>query len=194
MGKDFKQTPVGAGKSSFELIDPAILFEALELHQGNTFLDLACGKGHYSIAASQYVGEEGLIYAMDLWKEGIDLLLEQIAEKGIKTIQTIVGDITGRIEIESRTIDVCLMATILHDLVEANTVNQTLNEVRRMIRPKGILAVMEFKQIKGPPGPPIQIRLSADEVEKIVTPYGFINEKVLEVGPYNYLSLFSCRS
>jgi hypothetical protein len=33
MDEDFKQTPVGAGKSSFELIEPVILFEALELHQ-----------------------------------------------------------------------------------------------------------------------------------------------------------------
>jgi len=31
---------------------------------------LACGKGIYSMFLSKIVGQTGLIYAVDLWKEG----------------------------------------------------------------------------------------------------------------------------
>jgi len=52
------------------------------------------------------------------------------------------------------------------------------------------LAVIEFKKIQGPPGPPIAIRLSEDEVEKMVTGYGFKKIKSVDLGEYNYLMTF----
>ena len=51
-----KATPTGAGKSSFELIDSTLLFRELDLKPGVTVLDLACGKGAYTLAASEKVG------------------------------------------------------------------------------------------------------------------------------------------
>jgi ubiquinone/menaquinone biosynthesis C-methylase UbiE len=40
--------PTGAGKSSFGLIDVQKCFNKLNLQKGNTFLDIACGKGDSS--------------------------------------------------------------------------------------------------------------------------------------------------
>jgi len=37
----------------------------------------------------------------------------------------------------------------------------------------GYLAVIEFKKIEGPSGPPIKIRLSEDDTENMVTIHGF---------------------
>ena len=45
---DNQKKPKGAGKSSFELIDPKKLAEILSLKSGSVVLDLACGKGAYS--------------------------------------------------------------------------------------------------------------------------------------------------
>jgi cyclopropane fatty-acyl-phospholipid synthase-like methyltransferase len=64
-------TPIGAGKSSFELIDSTQLFRELNLKPGMTILDLACGKGAYSLVASEKVGAGGSVYAVDLWEDGI---------------------------------------------------------------------------------------------------------------------------
>ena len=47
---DTQKKPKGAGKSSFELIDPNILTETLPIKPGSVVLDLACGKGAYSIS------------------------------------------------------------------------------------------------------------------------------------------------
>jgi hypothetical protein len=62
-----------------------------------------------------------------------------------------------------------------------------------VLNPSGLLAIMEFKKIDGPPGPPIHVRLASQDVERIVTRYGFIKERVVEVGPYNYLMTFIFR-
>ena len=53
-----------------------------------------------------------------------------------------------------------------------------------------ITVVMEFKKIDGPPGPPLHIRLSPEDVENLLAPFGFKQEHLADVGPYNYLMLY----
>jgi ubiquinone/menaquinone biosynthesis C-methylase UbiE len=191
MEKSSHHTSPGAGKSSFELIDASLFFRGLALVPGMTMVDIACGKGAYAIAASDIVGNSGLIYAIDLWEEGIVSLNRHIAAHNIRNIRTILSDVSTRIPIESDAADICLLATVLHDFVESQIAEEVLKEVVRMLKPQGHLAIMEFKKIEGPPGPPMAIRLSPEEVESIVAPYGFKKDLLSEVGPYNYLTVFS---
>ena len=185
-----KEKPVGAGRSSFELVDPGMVFGELRLKRGSTFLDMACGRGEYAIAASKIIGDEGLIYAVDLWEEGIAALLKQASAEGIKNLKAIVADVGKRIPIDKDSVDVCLMATVLHDLVQTKVADGSLKEAGRVLNSRGSLAIVEFKKVDGPPGPPIHIRLAPEEVENIVVPHGFRKGGVLEVGPYNYLITF----
>ena len=108
--------PIAAGKSSFDLIDAIRLFSELQLKKNTVLLDLACGSGSYAIAASEYIGEQGRIYAFDLWQEGIDSLRQETAARQIKNIHAEVADISVEIPVGDNSIDVCLMATVLHDL------------------------------------------------------------------------------
>lgn len=73
--------PTGAGKSSYELIDPDRLFAALALQEDTVFLDAACGRGAYSLAASRFIGPQGRIYAFDLWEQGIADLQREFSDR-----------------------------------------------------------------------------------------------------------------
>jgi len=182
--------PIAAGKSSFDLIDKERFFGALGIKREYVLLDAACGVGKYSIAISDVLKNEGIIYAVDLWEEGIQTLKQTIEEKEIKNIKPFLADISKHIPVEDQSVDIILMATVLHDLIEDNTEKGTLSEVRRVLKPGGSLVIVEFKKMEGPPGPPVAIRLSPEETEKIVSAYGFNQEKVIDVGPFNYLSMF----
>lgn len=182
--------PIGAGKSSFDLIDPNKVFSELQIKKDTVFLDVACGSGSYSIAASRFIGDEGKIYAIDLWKEGIDNLLREVAIRGIKNIHPLVADVSKNIPVGNRSIDVCLIATVLHDFIQENTEKEVLGEVKRVLKPNGSLAIIEFKKIEGPPGPPLKIRLSPQDLQNILSLYGFSFVKTTEAGTYNYLSVF----
>ena len=191
MGNGSEEKPPGAGRSSFSLINPEKVLDGLRLKPGAVFLDMACGTGQYAVAASEIVGDEGFVYAIDLWEEGITTLTEEISVKGIKNIRAMVGDITKPMAIDRECVDVCLMATALHELSLSQTAEAALAEAARVLGPEGTLAIIEFDKIDRPPGPPIHIRLTPDDVERIVTPHGFNKEQVTEVGPYNYLMTFS---
>ena len=80
-GNDRK--PTGAGKSSYDLINVDTFFDELDLQKGISFLDLACGRGAYCLAASEIIGKNGLVYGLDLWEEGIKLLKAEAADRGL---------------------------------------------------------------------------------------------------------------
>jgi ubiquinone/menaquinone biosynthesis C-methylase UbiE len=185
-----KERPPGAGRSSFDLVDAPKLFAELRLQSGSILLDLGCGQWWYAFAASPAIGPEGRIYALDLWEEGISLVKERAAAGGYRNLKALVADTSKHIPLATGSVDVCLMATVLHDLVEAHTAAGTLKETARVLKPGGTLAIVEFKKIAGPPGPPLHIRLAPEEVEKLVTPYGFRQDRITDVGPYNYLITF----
>ena len=178
--------PVAAGKSSFDLIDTEKAFAVMAIETGCRFLDLACGIGRYSIAIAEQVGAKGTVYAVDLWCEGIDILNLRISETGTGNIKTVCADMRNRLPFEEGSIDGCLAATILHDLSKKDQ-QATLREIDRLLKPGGMLHVIEFKKIDKGPGPPLKIRMGEEEIEALVVPYGFTKVAGREVGEFNYL-------
>jgi ubiquinone/menaquinone biosynthesis C-methylase UbiE len=187
------KTPIAAGKSSFDLVDTGVLFAATNLREDKVILDLACGVGNYALALAAHTGPGGTIHAVDLWEEGIAALRSEAVARNMAWIHPAVADISRRIPLDDDGVDVCLMATVLHDLKQDGTHTGTLNELRRVLKPLGTLVVVEFKKINGPPGPPLQVRLSPAETEALLEPFGFVCDRVVDIGPFNYLARFSLR-
>lgn len=176
----------GAGTSSFDLVDHELVFRELGLDTNKVFLDLGCGAGDYAIAAAEKMGPQGLVYAVDGWSEGIDMLGRRTLNKNLSNITTFVALVTSHVPLPDNSVDICLMATVLHDFARDGGEQQALRETARVLRQGGVLGIVEFKKIDGPPGPPIHIRLTADQVESMIQPFGFHRIKTLDVGPFTY--------
>ena len=172
------------------LLDPEKALKEIGLKTGDTLLDAGCGEGRFSIPASQIIGEHGKVYAIDISEKAIDFLKDEIKKKSIRNIEVFTGDITKKLPLEDEVIDVCLMANILHGLVVSKKVKSTLKEIFRILKPNGILGVVDFKKIEGPPGPPLSIRMSPKEIEEIISKYGFKKKKITEIGEYHYAVIF----
>jgi len=171
-------------------VDAGRVFGVLGLAGGGRFLDLACGRGDYSIAAAEIVGPTGVVHAVDLWEEGIALLKEAASRRGLANIRAVVGDVAGPLPLDSGAVEVCLMSTVLHDLVLTGDARRALDEAFRVLVSGGVLGVLEFKLIEGPPGPPLHIRLGPEAVTEIAAGCGFKAAAAVDVGDYNYLIIF----
>jgi len=182
--------PVAAGTSSFDLIDRDKFFSQLGLTPDTFLLDLASGVGRYSIEAAKKLSGKGEVHAVDLWAEGIDVLNENIRERHLANIHTVIADITRPLPLADAQYDVCLLATVLHDLPKEGQA-AVLREAKRVLKQDGILAVVEFKKIDYGPGPPVHIRFSEEELEACVTTHGFARHACSELGQYIYSCIFS---
>lgn len=178
--------PAAAGKSSFDLIDPEEFFARIDLWPGARVLDLGCGAGRYSIEIAKALGGTGQVYAVDSWDEGIESLRKTIRKEAISNLRPILADIAERLPLGDASVDLCLMATVLHDIAPQYQAS-ALAEVARVLRPGGVLALVEFKKVDRGPGPPISIRISEPEAETMVERYGLRMEHCGDLGEFTYL-------
>ena len=182
--------PAGAGKSGFDLMDGPLFIKNLALQGDDVFLDLGCGRGNFSFAAAEYIGTQGTIHAVDMWAEGVAAVEARARLEGITQIQAHRANAGEALPLPDVSVDICLMAVVLHDLVDEDNHTTALKEIARVLKPGGRLAVVEFNRIDGPPGPPKHIRLAPSEVFEMLRPYGFDDPTETMLNRHLYLTEF----
>lgn len=183
--------PHGAGRSTFEFVDLERVLQALSLTPHTVFLDLGCGAGNYAIPVAEAIGSLGKVYGVDAWQEGLDELKERAAAKGLHNIEAIHADLNEHIPVGDGKIDVCFMATVFHDLLRDDSGERVLREIRRVLKPGGRLSIIEFKKVKDGPGPPLNVRLSPEETQEKVVPFGFAEAQFVDLGRFHYMLIAS---
>lgn len=173
---------LGRRPSSFRLHDPQRVFDALKLKSGDCFLDLGCGPGDYSIAVSSIVGDSGLVYALDKSATMVACLAAKAAAEGLGNVRAMVSDITETIPVEDDSIDICLLATVFHVPEVAQSAAKLFNEIRRVLKPFGILAIIECKKERSSFGPPLHVRWSPKEIEDVLPDEQFQKTRLTDLG------------
>lgn len=180
------------GPSSFWMHDPVQVFREIQLKEGDCFLDLGCGPGDYAIHASKIVGATGIVYALDRWEQMIGGLINEVDTQGLHNIKAIVTDITAALPLGDNSVNVGLMATVLHTLHLKEDGKTLFDEIYRVLNPDGQVAIIECKKERQGFGPPEYMRLSPEEIEEAITPHGFETLNVVDLGN-NYLIRFGVK-
>jgi ubiquinone/menaquinone biosynthesis C-methylase UbiE len=175
------------GKSSRQILNAIEVLEAINPGIGNIFLDAGCGDGYISIAATNLVGDQGKVYALDVYPESIEIVKKEIKDKKLVNIDAILADITNTIPIDSNSIDIVLMANVLHGFVAGGEVEDVMSNIIRVLKPGGVFAVVEFRKLESNRGPPLNVRISPEDVSIILKDYGFDIIDNHEIGNYHYL-------
>jgi len=178
-----------AGKSSRAIISASEVFDLLNLPQGITFLDAGCGDGYFSIEAALKLGLKSTIIAIDIHKESLEKLKQEVKKRKLSNIEIIEADITKKLPLKDKSIDAYFVSNVLHGFDEKEK-KELVKEVKRLLKIDGKFIVIEFKKEPTPVGPPLEIRISEEELKKFLENFGFQFEKSWEVSPYNYLSIF----
>ena len=171
------------GKSSESLLDKEIILQELDIHPGWTILDVGCGNGYMAKEFSRLLNGTGKVYALDPDKEAIEILKKETEGTNIEPL---VADMTKTTPIKSSSLDLIYMSNVFHGFPKDKIPNFQ-KEVERLLKPKGILAIMEIKKEDTPFGPPLNIRYLPQELRQVIT----LNPKAtIEVGQYFYMQVF----
>lgn len=172
-----------AGKSSERHLNKEIILKELNILPGQTILDAGCGNGYMSKEFAKILNQTGKVYALDPDNNAIEVLKKEAKDTNIIPI---LGDITKKTEIAELSLELIYLSTVLHGFSKSQ-VDSFQKEARRLLKPQGILAIVEIKKEPTPFGPPLDIRFSPQELREIIT---LFPKKLVEVGQYFYMQLF----
>ena len=184
--KKKRKFPVGIGdallsEERLSLLQPAAVMNFFGIRKGSVLLDVGCGPGAFLSAASEKVGEEGKVIAVDIQEQIISMAKSVAESKGLRNVKFVLSE-ERKIPLSSGTADVALMVTSLHELEG----DATLKEVRRILRKDGVLGAVEWEKEKTPIGPPLSERLSQEEAEELIGGAGFAIEKIFRAAEFHY--------
>jgi len=136
------------------------------------------------------VGDSGVVYALDKTQSMIEALNAEANDRGLTSLKAMAADITEPLPIEDNYIDVCLIATVLHIPAVSKHIKSVFDEIHRVLKPGGRLAVIECKKEDMPFGPPKSMRLSPDDIERAIRQSDFKKIGVIDL-KYNYMVHFT---
>jgi len=163
--------------------NPEAILAEIGLAPGMVFADLGCGEGFFTLPAARIVGSEGLVYALDIDAEAIDLLKQAADEEGLGNVNAVAGEGENTVLCEECA-DIVFFGTVLHDFTDAAMV---LRNTRKMIKPSGRLVNLDWKKEQTELGPPVEIRFDTTKASRLISEAGFEVETVRDIGPYHYV-------
>jgi ubiquinone/menaquinone biosynthesis C-methylase UbiE len=122
---------------------PEQLIERSGIKKGMQVLDLGCGPGAFTPFIARTVGENGRVYAFDIQSKMLEQLRNKLSKpenKGIKNIKLIEGN-AYELPFDDNYLDLVNMVTVLQEIPDRN---RALQEVKRVLKPGGLLAVTEL--------------------------------------------------
>jgi ubiquinone/menaquinone biosynthesis C-methylase UbiE len=163
--------------------NPEEILKAIGLNVGQTFIDIGCGEGFFTLPAARIVGQNGRVYAIDTNPQSMAKLQKKAAEAGLDNAFLTVKEAESSMVCEACA-DFIFFGIVLHDFREPDKV---LLNARQMLKPGGLLINLDWKKETMKLGPPLEKRFDFDTASTLLRKAGFSVEKSENWGPYNYL-------
>jgi len=137
----------------------------LPIREGDRVLDLACGDGAYSGWLSEHVGDDGVVLAVDISADYLALARRSTRDAaGVGRIRFVVGGLE-RLPFAEDTFDLAWCAQSLFSLPDPV---EAVRQMRRVVRPGGVVAVLENDTLHQVLLPwPIEVELAARRAELV---------------------------
>jgi ubiquinone/menaquinone biosynthesis C-methylase UbiE len=124
--------------------------------------DVGCGSGFFTIPMARIVGASGKVFAVDVQEEIITIPKKKIQKLNIRNVETVVSE-KESIPLPAESVDLALKANVLHELESYATVR----EVYRLLKPGGVLAILEWEKKKTRFSPPLLERLTLTKQKRL---------------------------
>ena len=139
----------------------------------NVAVDVGAGTGYLTIPLSKIFKK---VYAIEISREMAEILWKNLESKGIKNVGVIVTDKPPELDFE---VNVVVFSNVLHEM-------ENPKEYLRWSKRADYVLVAEWKKIETKWGPPLEERISLEEILRICD---FKVVKFDESLPYHYIAV-----
>ncbi|MCF6094462.1 methyltransferase domain-containing protein [Microaerobacter geothermalis] len=161
-------------------LPPEAILHKLDLSEEDVFIDLGAGTGYFTIPAANVVKNK--IVALDVEPKMLAAIKVKADKMEARHIEYLESPVES-IRLGDSIADKALASFILH---EVDDLNQTLVEIKRVLKPLGKLLILEWKDEEMDQGPPLSHRIGQSEVKNVLKQSGYQVEQVFYPNPMNY--------
>ena len=164
----------------YELLPPGPTLRKFGLRPGMTFVDIGAGTGFFSREAADIVGQEGIVYALDMSPE----MLEILKRNGVPRNTRVILSGEYRLPMPDEVGDLTLLSTVLH---ENTDMKRLLAEAIRVTGKAGTVAIVEWKKQDEEIGPPSAERIDKEDLLHALSDYRIVAQGDLNKSHYYIL-------
>jgi SAM-dependent methyltransferase len=169
--------------------DCRLLLESLGIGPGQTVCDMGCGNGFYTIEMARLVGPTGVVYAIDVQLEMLQLLVRRAGQEGLFNIRPVLGTpVDPRLPKDA--IDLVLCVDVYHEFSHPEAM---LEKIRESLKDDGRLVLAEFRgEDPAVPIKPLH-KMTKAQVRAELEPAGFAVAREFDRLPWQHLLFFEVR-
>ena len=122
---------------------PNKLIDRSGIKEGMCVLEAGCGSGAFTDYVARALGDGGYVFALDIQPEMLEQLkkkLMRFENRDITNVFLIDGDVRN-MPFKDNHFDLVYMIAVLQEIPE---IHKALIEIKRVLKPNGILAITEF--------------------------------------------------
>ena len=176
-------------KERLEWMPPGEILGWLDLRPGMMIADIGAGTGYFAIPIAQAITPGGRVFAVDLQPELLEVLRGKLAKPDAPANIVLLQGTASSTGLADGSCDLALLANVWHELDDDAA---AVAELERILKPEGRMAVLDWRpDVERPPGPPLEHRVPARQVQQFLQSHGKRMHAVRNVGQYSYLILAS---
>ena len=134
-------------KDAFSLLNPLRSWlqsvdsslRTFRVREGHTVLELGPGPGYFTLGASRAVGPAGRVICVDVQPAMLSILRQRLQDAQIANTRLVAGDAV-RLPLGDGCVDEAFLVTVLGEIPDRP---RAMAELRRVMKPGGVLSVME---------------------------------------------------
>ncbi|MEA2088549.1 MAG: methyltransferase domain-containing protein [Patescibacteria group bacterium] len=173
-----------------KLLNAEGILEKAGIEEGMIVADLGCGaNGYFCFPASHFVGDRGLVYAVDIRKTALDNIKSMVDFESVNNIKTVWAnlEIYGLTKINSNFLDLGLLINVLF---QSNQKFNILKETARLIKNKGKIVIVDWKKSNIALGPAVDLRVDKGDVQAIFHSLNIEQVDEFDAGKYHFGMIF----
>jgi len=162
-------------------IPPEYITEKLQLNNPEIVIDIGAGTGFFSNEFSKLPNVKK-VYALDIAEEMINWMKENRAPENKKIIPMKMQE--EKIDLEDNLADLVIMINVHHEFNEPSLI---LKECKRLLKPGGKVAIVDWARKETEHGPPVEKRYTPEKIQEQLEQVSFRQVKYFEELPNHYL-------
>jgi len=165
---------------------PDELLKALEFKSGEAVADVGAGTGYLSAPIARMIGTNGIVFAVEIQQEMLDLLSSRMSSQSITNIRPVLGTIRDT-KLPKVAVDTVLMVDVYHEFSHPYEMMQS---ICASLKKNGRVVFVEYRAEDAEvPIKPLH-KMSVAQVKKEAEVLPLKWEKTIETLPRQHIIIF----